>query len=153
MRLSAAGRSFIMHCRRGTVLYRASDGKTDGQPSNPFRSHSLRIGDHTVYTIPNMNLDLKDYFARRAGTGSSIRFPASPAALLLAVRAFYKSLPATQIPSSKFPPQSEYPSTAAPLTILRAHLFSSPYSPSPPSPHPNGASANLIYVSKTRCPS
>ena len=77
-------------------------GKTAGQPPNPFRSHSLRIGGHTFYTIHNMNLDLRDYLARRAVTRSSLRyFRASPAANLLAVRSFYKSLPNKQIPSTK----------------------------------------------------
>ena len=77
-------------------------GKTDGHPGNPFRSHSLRIGGHTFYTIHNMNLDLRDYLARRAVTRSSLRyFRASPAANLLALRAFYKSLPAKQLSSSE----------------------------------------------------
>ena len=77
-------------------------GKPGSPPSNPFRSHSLRIGGHTFYTIQGMNLDLRDYLARRAVTRSSLRyFRASPAANLLAIRTFYKSLPDKSIPSAK----------------------------------------------------
>ena len=68
-------------------------GKPGQPPSNPFKPHSLRIGGHTFYTIHNMNVDLRDYLARRAITRCSLRyFRAAPADNLRALRAFYQHL-------------------------------------------------------------
>ena len=81
-------------------------GKPGPHPQNPFKSHSLRIGGHTFYTVHGMNPDLRDYLARRAIPRCSLRYyRASPAANLYALRSFYKSIsPSTLIPPSPNPP-------------------------------------------------
>lgn len=58
-----------------------------------FKSHSLRIGGHTFYTVHGMSADLRDFLARRVVNRCSLRYyRASPANNLLALRKFYASL-------------------------------------------------------------
>ena len=58
-----------------------------------FKSHSLRIGGHTFYTMHGMSADLRDFLARRVINRCSLRYyRASPVNNLLALRKFYASL-------------------------------------------------------------
>ena len=72
---------------------RLVSGQQHGRTQDEFKSHSLRIGGHTFYTMHGMSADLRDFLARRVVNRCSLRYyRASPIGNIRALRAFYASL-------------------------------------------------------------
>ena len=84
--------NFFSPAALASYLQLFSNRRLNNYP-NHFKSHSLRIGGHTFYTMKGMSADLRDFLARRVINRCSLRyFRASPVANLWALCAFYASI-------------------------------------------------------------